>query len=69
MTDGPEYDVSFDEEVPIPDAVEQRQAIAPDPQSPIDTSAPVESDPADWQEQVASAGAEEDDDGYDRIER
>ncbi|MCG5431681.1 hypothetical protein LV457_05160 [Mycobacterium sp. MYCO198283] len=64
MTTGPE---PFDEEVPIADALEQRQALDEEPPGADGTPPPAESDPADWQEQVADAGPEDDD--YDRAQR
>jgi hypothetical protein len=69
VTEGPPTDTSFGEEVPIPDALEQRQPLGDEePPTTADTSPPVESDPADWQEQAASAGADGDEDDYDRAE-
>ena len=61
-SDAPIYD-----QVPIPDAIEQRQPVGPTPElsedfrptevSEIGDHAPDEANPADWQEQLTSADA------------
>ena len=76
MTLGPDSDEPIGEEVPLADAVEQRQPVGesrelsedfqPTEASEIAAEAPppTDVDPADWQEQLTSADAG-DDDGWD----
>lgn len=67
MTYGRETEEPFDDQVPIPDAVEQRQVVGEpgdlsEDFEPTEASriaaeeiAPVDVDPADWQDQQTSA--------------
>ncbi len=62
-----ESDAPIDDQVPIPDAIEQRLPVGPTPElsedfqptevSEIGGHAPDEANPADWQEQLTSADA------------
>ena len=74
MTHSPDSDEPIGEEVPIPDAVDQRLAVGETPElsenfqpteaSAIaaETPAPTDVNPADWQEQLTSADTGEDED-------
>jgi hypothetical protein len=67
VTHSREPDEPIDDQVPVPDAVEQRQAVDEIPDlsedfEPTEASAiaeradaPVDANPADWQEQLTSA--------------
>ncbi|HUO36379.1 MAG TPA: hypothetical protein VMU34_00305 [Mycobacterium sp.] len=73
MTLGPDSDEPIGEEVPIADAVEQRQPVGETPElgedfEPTEASAiaaqtppPTDVDPADWQEQLTSADTGDED--------
>lgn len=73
MTLGPDSDEPIGEEVPIPDAVEQRLPVGEDRElsedfQPTEASEiaaemppPTDVDPADWQEQLTSADSGDED--------
>jgi hypothetical protein len=52
------------DDIPVADAVEQEQPIAPEPAAPEQTDAPIEADPSDWQEQLQEVGADDERDEY-----
>lgn len=55
------HDRNHSDETPVADAVEQDQAITPEPATVELADAPIEANSPDWQEQLQEVAAEDDD--------